>query len=153
MHYIVATDGSTESNRAVEYATRQACAMGARLEIVHVLTPQTELVNGEVVLAGEETAVEYGQRTIDRAADRVLNLVNGDAVSPNVFDGTAEEFELETELLAGRPAVSIAEYATDVEADAIYVGHRGLSDERQQVVGSVAKSVVDKATVPVTIIR
>lgn len=30
---------------------------------------------------------------------------------------------------------------------------RGLSEEREQVVGSVAKTVVDKASVPVTIIK
>jgi nucleotide-binding universal stress UspA family protein len=35
----------------------------------------------------------------------------------------------------------------------VYVGHRGLSEKHEQVVGSVAKSVVDKAGVPVTIVK
>jgi hypothetical protein len=38
-------------------------------------------------------------------------------------------------------------------ADAIFVGHRGLSEEREAVVGSVAKEVLSKATVPVTVVR
>ncbi len=43
--------------------------------------------------------------------------------------------------------------ATDVpDADAVFVGHRGLSEERERVVGSVAKAVVDKAAVPVAVI-
>lgn len=58
-----------------------------------------------------------------------------------------------TELLTGRPADAISGYADEAGVDGIFVGHRGLSDEQEQVVGSVAKSVVDKASVPVTIIK
>lgn len=148
MKYIVATDGSTESDEAVQYATEQALAVGAELEIVHVLTPQTELIDGEIVLPGGDTAVEYGERTLEsasRVAEEVLERRS---------DADADlDLDLETALLAGHPAESIADHAESVAADAIYVGHRGLSSEHRQVVGSVAKSVVDKATVPVTIIR
>ena len=143
MHYIVATDGSTESDEAVRYATRHAIDCDACLEVVHVLTPRTELIEGEIVMPGGETAVEHGLRTLE--GSRAL-----------AEDAAAEYgggLTIETELLAGRPAETIAEYAETADADAIYVGHRGLSSEREQVVGSVAKSVVDKATVPVTIIR
>ena len=143
MHYVVATDGSAESDEAVRYATQHALACDARLEIVHVLTPKTELVEGEIVMPGGEAAVEHGQRTLERAR----------ALAATVADEEGTELAIETELLAGRPAEAIAEHATSAEADAIYVGHRGLSSEREQVVGSVAKSVVDRATVPVTIIR
>ncbi len=145
MYYIVATDGSTESVRAVEHATRQAIAVGGRLEIVHVLTPQTELIDGEIVLAGEAAAIEHGKRTLTESSDRAATIVDE--------QGSECELVIETELLAGRPAVSIAEHAADVEADGVYVGHRGLSEAQEQVVGSVAKSLVDKATVPVTIIK
>ncbi|WP_255191333.1 universal stress protein [Natronobeatus ordinarius] len=143
MHYVVATDGSAESDEAVRYATRQALDSDALLEIVHVLTPRTELVEGEIVMPGGEAAVEHGQRTLERAR----------SLAADVATDRQEELRVETELLAGRPAEAIADHAESTAADAIYVGHRGLSSEREQVVGSVAKSVVDRATVPVTIIR
>ncbi|CDK38491.1 Universal stress protein UspA and related nucleotide-binding proteins [Halorubrum sp. DM2] len=141
MSYLVATDGSTESDEAVRYAARQAVAFYETLEIAHVLTPDSELVDGTIILPGEEAAVEAGQGVLENA-----RAVAEEAVGD-------ESIDVETQLLTGRPADAITEYAADGAVDAIYVGHRGLSEEREQVVGSVAKSVVDKADVPVTVIR
>jgi nucleotide-binding universal stress UspA family protein len=143
MRYLVATDGSTESDDAVRYAARQALALDASLEIVHVLTPETELVDGKVVMSGEPAAIEEGERLLDRAAEQAE-----DAVTDS--DGTLDPA---TELLTGWPADAVVDYAETTDADAIYVGHRGLSAEREKVVGSVAKTILDKARVPVTVIR
>ncbi|TKX70863.1 universal stress protein [Halorubrum sp. SP9] len=140
MSYLVATDGSAESDEAVRYAARQAVAFYETLEIAHVLTPDSELVDGTIVLPGEEAAVEAGEGVLEGARSIAEAAVD-------------EPITVETQLLTGRPADAIAEYAAEEGVDAIYVGHRGPSEEREQVVGSVAKSVVDKADVPVTVIR
>ena len=143
MRYLVATDGSSEADDAVRYATAQAVGLGATLEIVHVLTPETELVDGELVLPGGNRAIELGERTLSEARHLAADVV-----------GEREaDLAVETQLLTGRPATAIVERAEEAEADAVFVGHRGLSEERRQVVGSVAKSVLDKASVPVTVIR
>jgi nucleotide-binding universal stress UspA family protein len=141
MSYLVATDGSAESDEAVRYAARQAVAFYETLEIVHVLTPDSELVDGTIVLPGEEAAVDAGQSVLENAQAIAEEAAGGDPI------------DVETGLLTGRPADAIADYAAESDVNAIYVGHRGLSEEREQVVGSVAKSVVDKADVPVTVIR
>ena len=143
MTFLVATDGSAVSDTAVEHAASEASTWETSLQIVHVLTPETEFVDGNLVLPGEAEAIEHGERTLEQAEQL--------AVETAADHDT--EIEIETELLAGRPAESIAEYAAEAGVRGIYVGHRGLSDEREQVVGSVAKTVVDKATVPVTIIK
>ncbi|MFY4816305.1 universal stress protein, partial [Haloarcula sp. AONF1] len=122
-------------------AARQAVAFYETLEIAHVLTPDSELVDGTIVLPGEEAAVEAGQGVLESARSIAEEAVGDESV------------DVETQLLTGRPADAITEYAVEEPVDAIYVGHRGLSEEREQVVGSVAKSVVDKADVPVTVIR
>jgi nucleotide-binding universal stress UspA family protein len=142
MRYLVATDGSTESDDAVRYAARQALALDASLEIVHVLTPETELVDGKVVMSGEPAAIEEGERLLDRASEQAVEAVT---------DG--EGLDVATELLTGWPADAVVDYAETTGSDAIYVGHRGLSAEREKVVGSVAKTILDKASVPVTVIR
>jgi len=139
MRYLAATDGSPLGDEAVRYAARHATAFDATLVLVHVLTPDSELVNGTIVMPGEEAAIEEGERVLENA--RAVALEADDTLT------------IETELLTGRPADAITDFATRTDADAIYLGHRGLSAEREQVVGSVAKSVVDKATIPVTIIR
>ncbi|WP_418280965.1 universal stress protein [Halorubrum sp. DTA98] len=143
MKYLVATDGSDESDDAIRYAATQAAALDATLEIVHVLTPETEVINGEIVLPGDDQSIELGERILQRARRLAV-----DAAADRDVD-----LPVDTELLAGRPANVIADHASDIGADAIYVGHRGLSEERERVVGSVAKGVVDRATVPVTVIR
>jgi nucleotide-binding universal stress UspA family protein len=141
MSYLVATDGSTESDKAVRYAAKHAAAFDETLRIAHVLTPDSELVDGTIILPGEEAAVEAGENVLANAASVAEAAVEESAV------------DVETELLTGRPADAVAQYAAEANVTAIYVGHRGLSEAHEQVVGSVAKSVVDKATVPVTVIR
>lgn len=113
------------------------------LEIVHVVTPQTELVEGNIVLAGDEEALDLGRQTLERA----------ESVATAAAADRDTDIEITTELLTGRPAEAITGYADQLDATGIYVGHRGLSDRHEQVVGSVAKSIVDKATVPVTIVK
>jgi nucleotide-binding universal stress UspA family protein len=140
MRYLVATDGSEEADAAVRYAAEQSVAFDATLELVHVLTPETRLVGGELVLAGGSRALELGEETLERARELATDVAD-DAVA------------VETSLLTGSPPDAIVEHAGAVGADAIYVGHRGQSEERATAVGSVAKSVLDKATVPVTVTR
>ena len=143
MQYLVAVDGSVESDQAVTYAAAHAVKLGATLEIVHVLEPETELVDGEIVLPGGDRATDIGEQVLNRARQRAVEAASDHD----------DDIDTDTKLLTGRPSDAIADYADRADVDAIYLGHRGLSEKREQVVGSVAKSVVDKATVPVTIIR
>ncbi|WP_267162029.1 universal stress protein [Halovenus salina] len=141
MSYIVAADGSAESNDAVEYAATHAATFEKPLEIVHVITLDTDIVDGEIVMEGQGTAADQGYETLEDA-----KAVAREAVP-------SADLDIETELLTGRPATAIANRANATDADAIFVGHRGLSTEQEAVVGSVAKEIVSKATVPVTVVR
>jgi len=138
MRYLVATDGSAVSDDAVSYAASHAAAVDATLEIVHVITSEAEFVEGDLVRPGEGTLLEKGREILEAATDLATETANATVAR---------------ELLTGRPADAIVEYANESGADAIYVGHRGLSDKRERVVGSVAKTIVDRATVPVTVVR
>lgn len=143
MRYLVATDGSAVSDLAVEHAASDASVWGNPLEIVHVLSPKAELVNGELVLPGGDKAIQQGTRTLEEA----------EKIARSVAEEHDTDIEITTELLSGYPPEAITDRAEKSNVSRIYVGHRGLSEKREQVVGSVAKTVVDKATVPVSIIR
>mgnify|MGYP000203418084 CR=1 FL=1 len=141
MRSLVATDGSTVSDATVEHAAHEASVWEADLEIVHVLTPETKLVDGDIVLPGEESAVDHAEEILDAAADTAANAAAD----------RGSDVSVETQLLTGRPAEAITTYAGNAGVDAIFVGHRGSSERR--AVGSVAKTVIDKASVPVTVTR
>ncbi|MEF8813069.1 MAG: universal stress protein [Halovenus sp.] len=143
MRYLVAADGSEESEKAVQYASKQALTFDATLEIAHVLEPRAELMDGEIALPGGEKATEHGEEILERARQLAAEFA----------EEHADGLRVETQLLTGRPADAITERAEETGADAIYVGHRGLSERAEPVVGSVAKTVVDKATVPVVVTR
>lgn len=140
MRYIVATDGSEESTEAVTYAAEHAAVFDATLEIVTAITPETEILDGELVLQKRKEVAEEGERTLEDARTDATEAVS-------------DPLTVETALLTGRPAQAIADRAVETDADAIFVGHRALSAKQEEVVGSVAKSLVSKAEVPVTVVR
>ncbi|MCX2819220.1 universal stress protein [Haladaptatus sp. F3-133] len=137
MRFVVAVDGSDESNDAVRHAASLAEPLGADIELVHAITPEIYTDEGQVLIEDMSDA--------EARAETVL----GDSVD------VAEEtgLEAETESLYGDAAEEVVGYAEEVEADGIFVGHRGVSTEYEDVVGSVAQELVRKATVPVTVVR
>jgi nucleotide-binding universal stress UspA family protein len=84
-----------------------------------------------------EDAEEEAQANLDEAAE--------------IGDRTG--VEVETGLLYGEPVEAITESADENDFNAIFVGHRGLSERDEGVVGSTVKEIVGRATVPVTVVR
>jgi nucleotide-binding universal stress UspA family protein len=137
MRFIVAVDGSDESDEAVRHATSLAEPLGAEVELVHAITPEIYSDEGQVLIEDMSDA--------EARAETVL------AESAQVAE--EEGVEATTESLYGDAAEEVAEYAEETGADGVFVGHRGVSAEYEDVVGSVAQELVRKATVPVTVVR
>ena len=149
MKYLVAVDGSESSVDALRYAVEQATATGAEIVAVSVVVPEQFFTGGddpptsyaeaadELVAEDVADAEERAQKTLDEVAEI----------------GDEEGVEVDTGLLYGEPVEVITEFAEDNDLDAIFVGHRGLSDEYEGLVGSTAKEIVGRATVPVTVVR
>ncbi|WP_276301407.1 universal stress protein [Halorussus lipolyticus] len=149
MKYLVAVDGSESSMAAVRYAVEQASATGAEVVAISVVVPDQFFTGGddppesyteaedELVTEDIGDAEDEAQEALDEAAEI----------------GDKEGIAVETGLLYGEPVEAITEFADDNDFDAIFVGHRGLSDEYEGLVGSTAKDVVGRATVPVTVVR
>ncbi len=101
--------------------------------------PITSLSDAEERLV-IESVTEAGQRGEDILADTV-SLAADHGV------------DIETALLHGDPITAVPSYAEDNNMDGILVGHRGLSQTHERPLGSVAKAIVDRTTIPVTIVR
>ena len=144
MEFLVAVDGSEQSRRALRYACEMARAASASVVLVHAVDPavyQTEGVEeagreSALVMEGPDEAEKRGQEVIEEA----LELARESGFDP------------ETELLHGDPATVVGEYAEERDVTGIYVGHRGLSEEYEAMLGSVAKRLIERSSLPVTVV-
>lgn len=149
MRLLVAVDGTPDSDRALDHGLTLARAAGAELVLVHAVQPAVdeetapEPVSGpaevgdRLVMESTAEAEERGAGVLDSAADRI--------------DG--DDVEVGRELVYGPPAEAIPEFAERTGADGILVGHRDLSEEHERLLGSVAKQLIERSSVPVTVVR
>ncbi len=131
MKILVASDRSEESTNALANALDLVDVADAELTVVHVIDDPTRT----------EAAVDENEvleAALEQAADR----------------GVA----IETELLVGDPVEVIPEHAEANGFDVIYVGHRGLvpeneelSGEDRETLGSVSRGIIENTRVPVTV--
>ncbi len=149
MKFLVAVDGSSISDETLEYATEIAGAFDGEMTVCHVVNPAlyVEEVDEPIsslseaerrfLLSGIDDAFERGLAVLDDAVDSAANLGQ----------------EVNREILYGDPATEITDLAESEGFDAIYVGHRGHSRRGERFLGSVAKGIVERSTVPVTVVR
>lgn len=149
MNFIVAVDGSESADRALDYALTMVAPLDATVTIVHSVEPHV------VVEGGTEPVTGIGD-----AGDRLTaeSLEDAEARGEHVLEEALEHaaeagVESTTELLYGDPVEALTTYADDVDADGIFVGHRGLSKRYEGLAGSVAKELVERASCPVTVVR
>ncbi len=131
---VVGADGSASAAEAVQHAIDLVRMSGGRLHIVSAYQSQ-----GLRVAGGDEAA-----RSLDSGelADSVLADLSSRARSAGV--------EVTIHGKAGAPADAICEVATEVGADLIVVGNKGMKGVRR-VLGSVPNSVAHQAPCSVLI--
>jgi nucleotide-binding universal stress UspA family protein len=147
---VVGTDGTESASKAVLAAAELAASQpGSVLHIVTVQKPlsPTALAASEMA-ASAPVAAERGweeeikaelEQTLGRAAD-----VAGGA-------GGAGDTRIETHARFGSPAEVLCDLATDLQADVIVVGNRGMKGGRR-FLGSVPNSVSHHAPCSVLIV-
>lgn len=149
MKYLVAVDGSESSMDALRYAVEQAAATGAEIVAVNVVVPDQFFTGGDdPPRSYAEAADELVAEDIEEAEEKAQSKLD-EAVEIGEKTGVG----VETGLLYGEPVEAITEYADENDFDAIFVGHRGLSERYEGLVGSTAKEIVGRATIPVTVVR
>ena len=127
MDIVVAIDRSPESRNALISALEIVESIGGHVTAVHV-------------------ANEGGSRRPTTLLSDARQRAQERGVSFDSID------------LSGDPIEVIPTYAAENDADAIYLGHRGLSHSGEEFsgesrgrLGSVAKGVVEKSAIPVTV--
>lgn len=132
---LLAADGSEHAARAAEMAGTLSACWDVPVDIVHVVR-QTPVHSPRIVgtddhikramLATKELAEAAGLQALSWAADIVR--ANGGEVGRD-------------DLLYGRPAHMIAEFAKEVGSDVVVMGRRGMGDLKGLLMGSVSQRV------------
>jgi nucleotide-binding universal stress UspA family protein len=140
---LVPTDFSTTSDAALDYANLLAERSGASLQLLHVIDDPfvTEGLAAEAYIAEAPMLRSAMLRDAQsRLADRAVLKQPGGA-------------RVDTEVLFGHGAKTIAEYAAERGVDLIVMGTHGRTGVAHLLLGSVAERVVRTASCPVLTVR
>ncbi len=134
---LCAVDGSDHSLRAASTAARLAAALGSKL-IFLTVTKEIATSNPVRQYMKLEQLTGEPQYILDAAVERIMQRAKEEAE-------TAGAPEVRMEVRVGPPARTIVQVATEIEADAIVLGSRGLGDLEGILIGSVSHKVTSLA--------
>jgi len=138
---LVGIDGSECCQRAADFASAQAKASNASLVVAYVIEWSPYTFN-----TPEENEVRHKRREeeIERAKTEVLD--------PLVASLKSSGIEVEGVVRHGHAAQVLSDLARETGAAQIFVGRLGLSKLKAMLFGSVAGTLVQISSVPVTVI-
>lgn len=134
---LLATDGSSHAEKALEHAQDLALRDGAEVIVVHAFEqvpaylgePWGDRVIARHVAAGQEVANEAAQKLQEGGVDVVV------------------------EVLEGPPADAILQVANVRQPDLIVMGSRGHGELASLLLGSVSHRVLAHTDVPVLVVK
>ena len=133
---LVGYDGSATSQRAVRLAVEMAQAAGGRVRVVSVL----QVTEGSADTCALMMADQGGKRCSE-LLDEVKNLVPGTAAL------------IDAEVVHGSPGDVLLEQVSRHHVDHIVIGHTERGALARWLLGSVSGDVLERAHVPVTVVR
>lgn len=150
MHILLATDGSPDSQAAVDFIKTMGLPASSHLTILHVVKKQvyetgTSLLadrthEGQFAKLAEELLAVRG-----REAVKLLEKTRKALFSPDLT--------IQERLVSGNPADEILKAARSLDPDLIVMGSRGTTGLKRIFLGSVSNKVAHSAGCPVAIMR
>ena len=128
---LVPLDGSSLGELTLSYAAEVASPFNSQVQLVYVC---------------EKHDSEYC-RTVQAYLDKVAGEMR------NIFIKTASQATVEPELLQGKPATEIIQYAQQKEMDLVLIASHGRTGIKAWVMGSTANKVVHLIHQPTLLVR
>ncbi len=138
---VVPVDGSEESKEALRYACESFSP--DQVVLFHVIAPST--IYGHTPDSGV-----YTEQLLESQQERAERLF--EELQP-VIDSIDSTIPVETITEIGRPATTIVRFAEENDVDQVVMGSRGRDGAARILLGSVAETVVRRASMPVTVVR
>jgi nucleotide-binding universal stress UspA family protein len=137
---LVPVDGSEQADAASAFVLDNFPE--ATIVLLHVINPAEAGYSAQASVPSfseewYEEQREHAEGLLDELADELVASTGG----------------VEHAIEVGRPTQTIVDYADDHDIDQIVMGSHGRSGMSRILLGSVAETVVRRATVPVTVVR
>lgn len=131
---LIAVDGSDEARRAAIRGLAFAQAFDTAVDVLYV--------------------VDRSRLRLTRTeAERSRLKERGEAALADIEELASERGQsVSTELMDGKPAARISEYATERNADLVVVGRQGRTGVGRRLLGGVTEKVLSRSTVPVFVV-
>lgn len=147
MKILLATDGTKQSEAAVEILDRFCLNDGDEVTIITVIdmaVPMTIDIYGGFLpdtTELEKVARENAKRVLEQTAEKVRGLCRSDGVA------------IITDTLFGSPESRLVETAEQAGTDLIIIGSHGYNAWERLLLGSISDSVVRHAPCSVLVVR
>lgn len=138
---VVPVDGSEESKAALEYACKSFNP--DQIVLLHVIAPST-------IYGHNPDSGVYTEQLLESQQERAAGLFEE---LKSVIDSIDPTIPVETITEIGRPATTIVRFAEENDVDHVVMGSRGRDGAARILLGSVAETVVRRASMPVTVVR
>ncbi|HSF50795.1 MAG TPA: universal stress protein [Nitrososphaeraceae archaeon] len=154
-HYsriLVATDGSTSSIHATDYAISIALKNSSQLFVLYVIDAyEYSRLSSSIVLAPTFGSEKYLEEKNE--AEKLMNKIK-EKFRLKVKDNIKFK-EPKTEIVEGVKSVAttIMEYAKSENIDLIIIGSRGRTSFKKLLLGSISSNVMKNAHCAVLVIR
>ena len=138
---LVPVDSSEQAEAAVAFAAEQFT--DATVVLLHVINP------AEAGYSAQASMPSLSEEWYEQRQTEARELF--DELEATVREAGVETVERVVEV--GRPTTAIVDYADENDIDQIVMGSHGRSGVSRLLLGSVAETVVRRASVPVTVVR
>jgi nucleotide-binding universal stress UspA family protein len=145
MKIMLAIDGSSASDRAIELVATTKWPAGSHVELIHVADALLGVYAGMPGVVVSAEAVEADMEADHARRQKFLDEAGARLIAPGR--------SVATQIIDGRPASSIVEAAGTAQSDLIVLGSHGRGALGSAVLGSVAAEVVEYAATPVLVVR
>lgn len=160
---LCAIDGSDHAGKALELAVDLARKYDAQLLLLHILLRNVDAPElqrfAEIEGLTKTVTPEVDRLRVVDSRTEILRVGEIESISTGVLANIAEHIadsarqeaegagveNVSVAVLDGDPAKRILEYAKRQDVDCIVMGHRGLSDVKSLLLGSVSQKVSNQA--------
>ncbi len=138
---LAGVDGSNDGKRAVDFAATRAKAAKSRLVVAYVIEWSPYTFN-----TPEENEMRHKRR------EEEIEKANAQVIDPLVAALKSSGIDAQGIVRHGHPAQVLCDLAGETGACQIFIGRRGISRMAALLFGSVAGTLVQISTVPVTVV-
>ncbi len=147
MRIILATDGTKQSEAAIEITRALNLNAGDEIQVISVVDMALPLSID--IYAGYQPSTEEIESAVKENAEKILETTGNKLRA--IF--AEKNITVVTELLTGSPESRIVEKAEEISADLIIVGSHGYNRWERLLLGSVSDSVIHHAPCSVLVVR